>query len=83
MPSATTSWVQAICPYVSGAQTCLGVTGVYSHQYSAAGYWIETDKDFIVDLTANQTVAFGYYTHMALTYWAHDNYTAIQVEKLN
>ncbi len=72
-----------MCPYVSGTQTCLGVTGVYSHQYAPAGYWIESRKEFVTDLSANQTVAFGYYVHSATTYWAHDGYTALQVEKLN
>ena len=41
------------------------------------------DKEFTVDLAANQTIGFGYYPSVALTYWAHDNYTALQVEKID
>lgn len=83
MPSANTNWVQALCPAINWTSNCLWVTGIYSHGYHAAGYWSELSKEFTVDLSANQTVGFWYYTPAALTYWAYDNYTALQVEKLN
>lgn len=83
MPAANVGWVTALCPYINGSITCVGTTAVYDHEYSVAGYWQENTKEFVADLAAGSTVGFGYHTANALTYWAHDGYTAIDVLRVN
>ena len=53
------------------------------HKYMKAGYWSSSNHTFIGNLSAWTTVWYAYYPHWTLTYWAYDNYTGMEIIKLN
>ncbi|MFB0965121.1 MAG: hypothetical protein QMC36_05555 [Patescibacteria group bacterium] len=82
MPTNAADWVEAYCPFIDGSANCVGTTAVYGHSYNPAGWWKDWKTDFVIDLSANQTIGFGYMTSSVLTYWGYDGYNQMEIVRL-
>jgi hypothetical protein len=83
IPVADAGWVEAICPYINGALDCFpNGTLPYHHGYHRAGWWDQRQSTYVRTLDAGTTVQWGYYNSQALSYWAHDTYTAIEIVRI-
>lgn len=83
-PTADAS-VQLTLPIINGSANALwtNTTEQYKHWFYKAGWWGWTDHTFVWTLAAWTTVGYAYYPLQALTYWAHDWYTGMEIIKLN
>lgn len=73
------------CPYINGSADCghLGAADWLRHSYYPAGWWAQNATEFIFELSAGSTVGYGYYIYNAMSYWAHDTYTYLEITRIN
>jgi hypothetical protein len=73
------------CPLINGSANCgpLSSAEGLRHSYHPAGWWGQNINTFIFDLAANTTVGYAYYTPYALSYWANDSYTFLEITRVN
>lgn len=72
-------------PYINWSlNTLWWLTWDYAlHDYTKASYWKTVVHIFEWNLTAWDTVGYGYYPYSALNNWGHDGYTGMEITKLN
>ncbi len=79
------AWNNYVVPFINWAVNWLWTLAWDQaiHQYMKAGFWATSNHTFVADLTAWTTVWYWYYPTRALTYWAHDSHTGMEIIKLN
>lgn len=86
MPVGTGGVPVYVCPFIGGAVNCNGqgiYTGGIVHMYYQGGVWVKNHHDFVYNLGQGATVGWGYHPVAALSNWAHDSYTALEITELN
>lgn len=84
IPSVATSYRYA-APYINGAVNTMGASSAdyVPHTYMPTSIWTSTVHTFTGNITAGSTVSYGYHPHVALDYWAHVNYTGMEIVREN
>ncbi len=85
IPTASTAWTAYGCPMINGVENCgpLGAGEGLKHAYYPAGWWGQNITEFTFELSAGNTVGYAYYIPVAMSYWAHDTYTFLDILRLN
>jgi hypothetical protein len=86
MPTADAWGIAALCPILNGSADCSPNSSLgYHHHWYPAGWWAQFGGpfDFVRDLPAGTTVGWGYQPREAMNYWAYDNYTALEIIRIN
>jgi hypothetical protein len=83
IPTANTAYGEIVCPAINGTANCgYNSTFAYNHRYAVANWWSQPQHEFVFQLAAGNTVAWAYQPIVAMTYWAHDNYTALEITRI-
>lgn len=85
IPASTVNWIVQNVPFINGNPDGApgGGNNQLHHAYDPAGYWRQDVSEFTRPLSAGTTVSFGYYAGVALSYWAHDGYTGLEIRRVN
>lgn len=85
IPTASTAYTAYGCPTINGSANCgpLGAGEGLKHAYYPAGWWGQNITEFTFDLAAGNTVGYAYLLPGAVSYWAHDTYTFLDILRLN
>lgn len=86
IPTATTGVPAIICPFLNGGANCNN-HGYYSsglqHRYYPAGWWGRSKHEFVMNLPQGTIVGYGIHPTTTLTRWGHDNYTSLELRRIN
>jgi hypothetical protein len=84
IPQNDVAWTEAICPFLNGHADCFpnGAANAWEHGHKRGGSWHQHVATFVRPLDAGTTVGWGYHNYAALSYWAHDTFTALEIVRL-
>lgn len=84
IPTADTPWIALLCPFVNGSANCGSVgSWNYRHGYYPNGWWANYVSETTVEVPVNGTIQYGYNIYLAMSYWAYDGYTMMEVTRVN
>ena len=87
IPSVNVAWTAQYLPFINGGADSYPYGGInwVHHGYHPAGWWDQEVSYFTRTLVAGTTVSYGYYvaSSQPLSYWGYDQYTALEITRVN